>query len=121
MQQQSLQQNRENFRIESLISERSSSPLEEDDSDDSDAELRPMNSTTSFTVKDILDPNKFSSASKSPSLNDSRNKEGATPVVWHPWMSATRYSRPQKQTGELTFSLECVKLRWKFPKLITIK
>ena len=61
---------------------------------------------TSFSVKDILDPNKFTTAtlrrrsSDSEGDSDSELRENPQASAWHPWMSATRYNRPSKAHGE---------------------
>jgi len=72
----------------------------------SQEEIKPA--VTSFSVKDILDPNKFTAAalrrrssdSEGDSENESSLRENQQSNVWHPWMSATRYNRPNKAHGE---------------------
>lgn len=69
-------------------------------------EIKPA--VTSFSVKDILDPNKFTAAalrrrssdSEGDSDNESSLRENPQADVWHPWMSATRYNRPTKAHGK---------------------
>ena len=98
-----MQSNR-SFCIESLIASRDKfSPKfarddaeldDEASSDLSDRESpRLPQQSTPFSVNDILNPDKFTrerSPSESPPCSDAKK------VVWHPWMSATRYNRPQK-------------------------
>lgn len=61
------------------------------------AEISPR--VTSFSVKDILDPNKFTTSSlrrrssESECDSDSELRGNGQATVWHPWMSATRYNR----------------------------
>ncbi|XP_028391275.1 homeobox protein slou-like [Dendronephthya gigantea] len=99
-----MMQSNRSFCIESLIANRDKfSPKyarddaeldDEASSDLSDPESpRIAQQTTPFSVNDILNPDKFTrerSQSESPPNSDTKK------VVWHPWMSATRYNRPQK-------------------------
>jgi hypothetical protein len=100
----STMQSNRSFCIESLIAsqDKYSQKFTQDDSgldeeassDSSDRESpRIIQQTTPFSVNDILNPEKFTrerSSPTSPPTSDAKN------VVWHPWMSATRYNRPQK-------------------------
>lgn len=66
----------------------------ESNSDSSDRESpRITQQTTPFSVNDILSTEKFTRERNSPASPASSD---AKKVVWHPWMSATRYNRPQK-------------------------
>jgi hypothetical protein len=98
-----MQSNR-SFCIESLIAsqDKYSQKFTHDDAelddeastDSSDRESpRIIQQTTPFSVNDILNPEKFTRERSSPT--SSPTSDGKK-VVWHPWMSATRYNRPQK-------------------------
>ncbi|CAB3978884.1 homeobox slou-like [Paramuricea clavata] len=98
-----MQSNR-SFCIESLIAsqDKYSQKFTHDDAelddeastDSSDRESpRIIQQTTPFSVNDILNPEKFTRERSSPTGSPTSD---AKKVVWHPWMSATRYNRPQK-------------------------
>ena len=98
-----MQSNR-SFCIESLIANQDKytqkfthedSGLDEEASSDSSERESPrmIQQTTPFSVTDILNPEKFTRERSSPT---SPPTSDAKKVVWHPWMSATRYNRPQK-------------------------
>lgn len=107
-----MQSNR-SFCIESLIAnqEKYSGKLrrvedEEEDEEEVSSDLsdgespRTIQHSTPFSVNDILNPVKFTKERcNSSSVSPTTEEESAQKVVWHPWMSATRYNRPQKIQG----------------------
>ena len=111
-----MQSNR-SFCIESLIAneEKYSGKLRrvEDDVDEEDEEEevasdlsdgespRTTQHSTPFSVNDILNPEKFTTTYKERCSSLVAETEDAHKVVWHPWMSATRYNRPQKIQGTI--------------------
>lgn len=73
---------------------------EEVASDLSDGESpRTTQHTTPFSVNDILNPQKFTTPYRERCSSSGSPTDDAQKVVWHPWMSATRYNRPQKIQG----------------------
>lgn len=109
-----MQSNR-SFCIESLIAneEKYSGKLRrvEDDVDEEEEEVasdlsdgespRTTQHSTPFSVNDILNPEKFTTTYKERCSSLVAETEDAHKVVWHPWMSATRYNRPQKIQGTI--------------------
>ncbi|EDO48768.1 predicted protein [Nematostella vectensis] len=101
---QSAMEARVNGVIEEPVSDSDSQP--DAGTDSTHEELRPV--VTSFSVKDILDPNKFTASTirrrSSDSDGDSDAEGSSTPTsptgVWHPWMNATRYNRPQTKSQD---------------------
>ena len=112
-----MQSNR-SFCIESLIANQDKytpkfahedSGLDEEASSNSDSSDREspriIQQTTPFSVNDILNPEKFTRERRSPT---SPPASDAKKVVWHPWMSATRYNRPQKILhGKIYMFINC--------------
>ena len=98
-----MQSNR-SFCIESLIASQDkyshkfthdNAGLDDDANSDSSGQESPRiaQQMTPFSVNDILNPEKFIRERNSPTSSPASDAKKA---VWHPWMSATRYNRPQK-------------------------